>query len=284
MSCVVGIGRLTRTPGRLQFLRCPRRPPLTTLPRSSVELVTSSTATRIEPSAIRILLPRRTVWHSPEYDSPIRVSPVASSLKPSQVSYSSPTATTVTSCPAARSMSFPPRSMAVRISGPLVSSSTAAEDPLAPQTARKRSSTRWWSACDPWLKLRRATSRPASSREAMPSSLQHRGPSVQTTLVFRTGRTRGSSARAVWMRSTRAVTTGRVVETFTGSNSPEACRRDAAGSSSADARPPEPRTTITSLPGGHRPAATACSTPRRMESSTPTPPSGRSGSRNGRRP
>mmetsp|Transcript_24189 Transcript_24189/g.67260 ORF Transcript_24189/g.67260 Transcript_24189/m.67260 type:complete len:281 (-) Transcript_24189:592-1434(-) len=235
MSLSVSTGRSTLTPGRLAFLHCPSFLLLSTRPRSSVPLTTSTTSMDREPSASRILLPGPTVWQSLAYDRPMWVLPVARSLKPSQVVYSSPTATMVISWPASRKMSLPSRSMAVRISGPLVSSSTAAWLPLALATERRRSRTRWWSSWEPWLKLRRAMLSPASRSSAMPSSLQQRGPIVQTSFVFRYGTAFLSSSVSVLMRSVRAVVVGfwptTVATTAAGLifSSPGTCRRDAMG-------------------------------------------------------
>ena len=91
----------------------------------------------------------------------------------------------LTCCPLTISMFLPPRSMAVRISGPLVSSMVAMVLPLAAATLRTRSSTSLCPAWSPWLKLKRATFMPASISAARPSSDQQDGPSVQRILVLR---------------------------------------------------------------------------------------------------
>eukprot|EP00955_Chlamydomonas_euryale_P078899 363219-Chlamydomonas_euryale.AAC.4 len=96
----------------------------------------------MEPSASRILLPAFTSRHRCAYESPMRVS--LSSLKPSNSVYRSPTASTMIVWPAVRLIALWSRSIAVRTSGPLVSSSAAAKLRLSLHTLRKRSSTSPW--------------------------------------------------------------------------------------------------------------------------------------------
>ena len=52
------------TPGRLQFLRSPSFLELSTVPLRTVSLSMWLTRIEIEPSAMRILLPGLTLWHS----------------------------------------------------------------------------------------------------------------------------------------------------------------------------------------------------------------------------
>mmetsp|Transcript_16021 Transcript_16021/g.47544 ORF Transcript_16021/g.47544 Transcript_16021/m.47544 type:complete len:378 (-) Transcript_16021:455-1588(-) len=184
MSFSVSTGMSTLTPGRLQFLRSPSILLLSTVPRSSVSDRISSTVMLMEPSASRILLPAFTSRHRCAYESPMRVS--LSSLKPSNSVYRSPTASTMIVWPASRSIGFASRSMAVRTSGPFVSSSAAAQNPVASQTFRKRSSTLKWPSWSPCEKLNRSTLSPARRSFSSWSSSQQAGPAVQMILVLRT--------------------------------------------------------------------------------------------------
>ena len=120
------------------FLRWPRTLSLSAL-HTTEPSPTRSTSSESVPSAHRIFMPGDTLLHSLAYEQPTTVSPVASSLKPSKLVYSAPTAASVTSWPATMAMSCPPRSMAVRISGPLVSSIVAMIAPFASATCH-----RWW--------------------------------------------------------------------------------------------------------------------------------------------
>mmetsp|Transcript_25275 Transcript_25275/g.65048 ORF Transcript_25275/g.65048 Transcript_25275/m.65048 type:complete len:207 (+) Transcript_25275:443-1063(+) len=131
----------------------------------------------------------------------------SSVLKPSNSVYLSPTASTMMGWLASRLMGVWSRSMAVRISGPLVSSRLAQYGlPASPcfsiislpttfATLRKRSNTVWCALWSPWLKLSRMQSMPALSRFAMVASSQHLGPMVQMMLVAR-GTSRGLEMRS----------------------------------------------------------------------------------------
>ena len=89
------------------------------------------------------------------------------------------------SWPASSSIGAWSRSIAVRISGPFVSSIAAAILPFWSHTRRKRSSTSPWLLWSPWLKLKRAMFMPLSSSLPSMSSVLHLGPSVHTIFVLR---------------------------------------------------------------------------------------------------
>ena len=171
LSCSVMTGRGTLVPGRFSCLHSPSMPEFCTVHWMSVP-TTRSTASSIRPSSIRMMVPGSTnlcrplkVWCT-RREVPSTSSSVRKKLSPARSKTGSA-----------------PSSLPVRIEGPFVSSMMAQGASSSRRTFFKRSMRALCSAWEPWEKLQRATSMPASTRFFNADSESTAGPRVQMILV-----------------------------------------------------------------------------------------------------
>ncbi len=96
----------------------------------------------------------------------------------------SPVTTTVP--PVSSRTATPPATSPVRISGPLMSMSSATGMPVSRLASRRRPASASWYSSRPWAMLNRATFMPACNSSQSTGTSEAVGPRVQTILVFRT--------------------------------------------------------------------------------------------------
>ena len=169
-SLAVSGDRSRRVPGRFTPLRFEIVPAvITSASRAAVSIPTTRTRTR--PSSISRSWPGTTASKISGWCRGI------ASLPPS-----APSRTKRTRSPAARSRR-PSRTVPIRIFGPWRSCRMPIGRPTSRSRARMAACTLAWSACVPWLKLRRKVSTPARNRAFSISGLSVAGPTVATILA-----------------------------------------------------------------------------------------------------
>lgn len=172
MSLADNAGTDTFTPGSESPLLSETGPPTTTRQTTSGPSI-AMTSNAIRPSSIRNRSPALASSASSEYVVDTRSwVPIHGSTV---IRTSSPTFQIVE--PSANRPSL--------IFGPCRSAMIPIVRPVSSAAFRTRSKFAAWSACSPWLKLRRATSMPQLASSLIRSSLAVAGPSVQTIRVLR---------------------------------------------------------------------------------------------------
>mmetsp|Transcript_1515 Transcript_1515/g.2097 ORF Transcript_1515/g.2097 Transcript_1515/m.2097 type:complete len:241 (+) Transcript_1515:792-1514(+) len=173
MSFSLSAGKVTTAPGKLTPFRLEISPPSLTSHITSVS-DTDSTVRDSKPSSINIVIPGLTDL--------VRSLYVTQNLSSVPLCSNAGSVVIVTLDPVLRIKS-PAGNVPVRISGPLVSKAIATSLLQFLAACRTFSMSFLWYSWDPWEKLKRATSSPASRRDSITSIESEPGPRVHTIPV-----------------------------------------------------------------------------------------------------